>query len=231
MRDFIVTNGDTDSISFCKKDGSFFTKEERKKMLDELNSLYPDTIKFEADGYFPKFIVLKAKNYIYMDESGKITYKGSSLKSSTLEPRIKDFIKDIISAILEDRYSHDELRTIYHKYIREANNITDMKPWSKKLTLSEVTFKSARSNETKVIDAIKGTEYKEGDKVYLFFKEDETLSLVENFKGDYDKAVIFKKLFNATERFETILPIKEIFINYTLKKRATDLQSVCSDSS
>ena len=99
-----------------------------------------------------------------------------------------------------------------------VDNITDMKPWAKKLTLSPTTFKSLRKNETKIVDAISGSEYGSGDRIYVYSRPDDTLKLVEQFDGEYDKDVYYEKIFKATNRFETILPVKEIFLNYALKK-------------
>ena len=61
---FIISNVDTDALSFCKADMSPMTKEEQMELLKELNSLYPEKIKFAHDGYFQSFVVVKAKNYI-----------------------------------------------------------------------------------------------------------------------------------------------------------------------
>ena len=49
MHDFLLVNADTDSISVCKKDMSPFSKEEQKKLLEELNNQFPEHIKFEED--------------------------------------------------------------------------------------------------------------------------------------------------------------------------------------
>lgn len=221
---FTVTNLDTDSISVCKPDGSPFTEEEKLILLKSLNDCYDPEIRFADDGYFPVFIVLKAKNYIMRDEKGKIKLKGSALKSSTLEPKLKEMNNEFIDAIVNDKL--DVLPSIYHKYIKQASSITDIKPWAKKLTLSETTFNSQRTNETKVIDAIKGTEYKQGDKVFLYTKCDKTLGLAEQFNNDYDLDTYLEKLFKATLRFETILDIDSLFKNYKLKRNKSLLYEI-----
>lgn len=223
MNNFTLCNVDTDAISICKPDGTQFSEDEKTSLLQQLNDKFINEIKFTDDGYFQKFIVLKTKNYIMKDAKGKVKQKGSSLKSSTLEPAVKAFLDEIIQALLNDQTNYTE---IYQKYIRLASNVSDMKPWAKKLTLSEKTFNSPRANETKVIDAIRGSSYKEGDRVYIYFMEDESLSLVENFNGQYDKFKLYEKLFKATKRFETILPVKDLFTNYCLKKKREELNAL-----
>lgn len=216
QHDFRIVGGDTDSIMFCKQDMSPFSKQEQKELLDEINSMLPDLIKFENDGVFSKVLYLKAKNYIMVDEKGKRTMKGSSLKSSTLEPALKKMLNEMIDAILFDNI--EGLKAIYLKYVMQVRDgITDIKQWASKKSLSPTTFNSERKNETKIVDALVGSEYKSGDRVWLFPLDDK-LILVENFKGEYDREVYYKKLYRATERFETILPVKEMFLNYALKK-------------
>ena len=49
--DFKICNFDSDSIMYCKKDMSPFSKEERDFLLKDLNKLYPEFIVFEEEGY------------------------------------------------------------------------------------------------------------------------------------------------------------------------------------
>lgn len=226
MHNFTLTNLDTDSISFCKPDFSKFTQEEDIELLDNLNSLFPEEIKFSPDGEFEVFIVLKSKNYIMYDGE-KIKIKGSSLKSSTLEPILKQLLNECIECLVFDR-QHD-LLNVYNKYIDMVDNITDIKPWCTKKSLSPTTFASERKNETDIIDAIKGTDYVSGDRIYLFSKAIEVETgefykvgvkkgqpktkivnswcLAEHFDGNYDKNKYYEKIHSTMNRFETIIDV------------------------
>lgn len=223
--DFIIVGGDTDSIMFCKRDQSPFSKEEQSSLINEINGLLPGLIRFANDGVFKRVIYLKAKNYVMVDEKGKWKVKGSALKSSTLEPILKQFINEMVSAVIEIDDTA-RLVDIYHRYIKLVNNITDIKPWCSKKALSPTTFRSERTNETKIVDALKGTEYRSGDRVYLFPVNENILSLAENFVGVYHKEAFYKKLYKATERFKTILPTKDLFLNYSLKKNKPLLENL-----
>lgn len=213
---FKIVGGDTDSIMFCKSDMTPFSDEEQDNLIGEINSLLPKEIKFANDGIFSRVVYAKAKNYVMVDQKGKRKVKGSAFKSSTLEPVIKNLINELVDAMIENQ--QENLVFIYHKYIKMVDNIIDIKPWAKKMTLSPTTFKSTRKNETKVIDAIKDTEYGSGDRIYVYSRPDDTLQLAEKFDGVYDKDTYYDKLFKATQRFQTILPVKELFLNYSLKK-------------
>lgn len=220
---FKIVGGDTDSIMFCKPDMAPFSKDEQNSLLTEINSLLPTEINFANDGIFTKVIYLKTKNYIMVDEHGNRKLKGSSIKSSTLEPILKTMLGEMIDLILDDRF--DDLRRLPQKYIDMANNITDIGPWCSKKTLSPTTYNSTRKNETDIIKATEGKEYKSGDRIYLFTKSAvvetgevykrtglpktkkvKVLSLKEDFAGDYDIDHYIKRIKAVADRFKPVLP-------------------------
>ena len=187
QHDFIIAPTDTDSISFCKKDGSEFSKEELRSLLKELNEISPDLITWEDDGYYKKVLVLRAKNYILYDptkekEKDRKQIKGSAFKSSTKEPAMMQMMQEIVNAILDDK--QDTILSIYEKYVDEALNIKDINRWSQKKTVTEAVMncrgyekyspeslklKGIRPNETNVWDAIKHEELiQQGEKYYLY---------------------------------------------------------------
>lgn len=218
---FILGPVDTDSISFCKPDFSNFSKEEQNNLLNEINAYFPELIKYDHDGYFKTCITLKAKNYILQDFDGKIIYKGSALKSSKIEPALKEFLHKIIDTILEEKFAYKE---IYESYIKEILNLQDINRWASKKSLTSTTYQSQRANETKIIDAIKGTEYKEGDRIFTYFDVNDNLKLAENYKNDHNIEKLIAKLYATSKIFTHIdnkpiglLP-KDTFINFALKK-------------
>ncbi len=222
---FTLVNCDTDSISICKPDGSPFTPEEEISLLEELNSIFPEHINFADDGTFEKFIVLKAKNYIMYDGK-KLSVKGSGLKSSKNEPAIKEFHMEIVNAMIKGETNYTE---IYNKYVKEIRNLKDIKRWCSKKTLTQKVFESPRPNEAKIRDAIVNSEYVEGDKIYVFFKQDESLCLAENFDGDYNEDRLFNRLYSASKLFSKVITIEDYFVNYKLKKNKTKLLEIPLD--
>lgn len=236
---FKIVGGDTDSILFCKQEMTAYTKEEQNRLIQEINYILPENIKFEHDGIFDRVIYLKAKNYImYNKEKDKLTIKGSSLKSATLEPIFKEFLNECIRILVFD--DHKKLPEVYQKYVDMIDNIVDITPWCKKLTISQKTLAGKRKNETDILDCIKGKEYGSGDKIYVITKSKvvETgelykvgktkgqpktkvvkyLCLKEDYTEGYDKNTYYHKLYKITERFKTILPIKELFKKFVDKE-------------
>ena len=118
------------------------------------------------------------------------------------------------------------MKKIYYKYIREVKyGIKDIKRWCSKKTITDKIFTSERSNETKVKDAIQGSNYREGDKVWTFFKSDGSLCLMENYNGDYDKDSMYKKVFRSAEFFTNVIPA-DLFTNYSLKRSKKELEEL-----
>lgn len=193
---------------------SEFSKDEIKNYVKEINDISPEYMVWADDGYYPFCCVLKAKNYILYDGK-KITIKGSGLKDQKRPQKHRDFYKEIINCFIEDKINYTE---IYNKYVKEIMNIQDIKPWCTKKSYTEKIDTSPRANETKVKDCLIGSEYRQGDKLWVFYKEDKTLCLFENFNKEYDKDHLLKGLHSATKIFGNILNIKELFIDYSLKR-------------
>ena len=222
MYNYNLVNCDTDGFSICKTDGSKFSSQEEEVLLKQLNDLYPDGIKWTFEGQFHTSIVVKAKNYILYDGK-KITYKGSAIKATSKQPALKEFIKELINEMLEGNY---DFISIYNKYVEEIMDIEDIKRWATKKTISSKVLAAKRTNEKVILDAIKDTEYQEGDRAYFYYKSDQTLSVVENYKKDYDKDRLLESLYKtATGTFNTVIDPK-IFLNYKLKRNKEALNSL-----
>lgn len=222
QHDFLIAPSDTDSISFCKADMSEFSPDELKTLLGEINEQSPEKVLWEDDGYYNRIIALKAKNYILYDPKKKkpLTIKGSALKGSTKCEKLKTYMKQIVDIMVfsELEQVNPELKFLYSQYVSEIMNITEMKPWSARKTLSSTLFVSTRKNETRVVDALVGSHYREGDRCHMFRMPDESLKLAEHFTGEYCKESLLGNLWDTTIVFDTIIPVKELFLNYSLKR-------------
>lgn len=226
--DYVLGPVDTDSISICKKDMSEFSKEEQESLIEEINALLPEYIKYAHDGYFKRCVAIRAKNYILYD-GRKIKVKGSALKATTKSPAMKEMIDEFIQClcfIQDETERNEKLREIYNNYCREAKSVTDISRWSSRKTISSTMMASTRTNETKVMDALKGSSYVEGDRVRVFYMPDDSLCLVENFKGEYNSSRLLENIYDTASVFETVLPTKELFVKYALKKNKQLLEEL-----
>lgn len=215
---------DTDSIFFSKQDGSKFTIEERKQILDAINSTLPEYIKFGDNGYNSSVLVVKAKNYVFVTEEGKIKYKGSGILATNKEKKFKVLIKDIIGLLLEDK--PNEILGLYHKYVKQVLEIKDISEYCSKKTITKSVLNPKRKNESKVLDAvIKEEHIQEGDKVYCYFDTQNNLKLQQNWTNDHSVDKLLNKLYKTVLIFNTLIDTKE-FINYSLKTKKSLLEKL-----
>jgi DNA polymerase elongation subunit (family B) len=254
MHNFILVNADTDSISICKQDASIFSEEEQQNLLKEINSLLPEKIKFENDGYYDCVIVLRAKNYVLYDQgkpNGKqITIKGSGLKATSKELGLKECITRFIHSLLG--IIPDTLLDIYNGYVKEIHQTKDISRWTSKKTITKAVLKPTRPQEQKILNAIAGRTFSEGDKIRVYFKFDGikevpsktiskktglpgvtkkkmySLKLEEDWTRDHDKETLLKKLAKNIKVFEKVVDISQ-FPDYTLKKNKNKLQELLGE--
>lgn len=219
---FIVSIVDTDSATIGKPDSTPFSEEEIERLNKELNSLYGDYIKWDFEASYKKLIAIRTKNYVLLESNGKLTIKGSALKASTKSPKMKQFIKDIINSILDETNSYEQ---IYINYAKEISNIKDITPWCVRKTITHAVLTSTRKNETSVKIAIEDTEYVEGDRVHMFYKEDGTLCLNERFNGNYSKEKLYQNLYDTMKVFSPVISM-EVIKNFKLKKNKKLLASL-----
>lgn len=259
---YTLVNGDTDSIAYTN--GQPFTYEQYTEEINEINALLPDYIKFANDGAYEKFIVIRAKNYIMLPSDPKkkaknlkeigteYNLKGSSIMDQKKEKALKEFMQQCINCLV---YSNEnELINVYHRYIKESQNILDINRWATKKTVTKNVLTSTRKNETKVVDALTNEMVQEGDKVYLFSKIDGMIqkvvkgepvfskkgipSMVPNkvlkltkkwIQGEEDKGHYLLRVYDTLLIMENVIP-KEQFIDYTLSKNKIVLGELLNEN-
>jgi hypothetical protein len=107
-------------------------------------------------------------------------------------------------------------------------DIKDIKRWASKKTITDKVLNPQRTNEQKVLDALGDSEFAEGDKIYIYFKEDDSLGLVQNFDGKYNKDKMIEKVFKTSKLFDSVIP-EGTFINYKLKKNKNLLDKLLTN--
>jgi hypothetical protein len=198
-----------------------FTDEEQEALTAEINAMLPEFVKVSIDGYWPAMVVIKTKNRISLDTKGKIALKGSSLRSSKLEPAIKAYQKKCIDALLG--LSDAELMTLYQNECKSLVSLVSVVPWASRKALSEKTFKSDRKNERSLREAVAGSGAVVGDRVQVYFDVHNNLKLIENYdpaNPDHNLPRLLKKLFTSSKLFETVVPEFKNRTNYGLSTKA-----------
>ena len=129
----------------------------------------------EYDGRYKAMLSYKIKNYALMDYDGKITIKGSGLRSRGLEKFQREFLKNMINLLLNKR--RKEIEELYKNYLEKIEkhqwNITML---SKTETLSESLesyqkkVKEKKRNQSAIYElAMKsGRKYQPGDQISYY---------------------------------------------------------------
>lgn len=232
---FTISVIDTDSLTISKPDGGEFTEDEIENLTKEINTISDDLVKWEYEFYIPKMIIVKSKNYIMDYGDGEVKTKGSSIRDQKKEPILREMMNEFIQAMLDDKL--DTLPFIYEKYCNMARNVTDIKPWCQKKTVTKSILNckgheklskeekkelGIRKNETDVWDAIKDKHVQEGDKIWLHpcVVSDEVVqeevwrvnrkTKEKEFKGYKNKRIVIKGLALAENYDKTKLSVDKL---------------------
>ena len=77
----------------------------------------------------------------------------------------------------------DNIYEEYRKVALEIKHNWQVEDWLMKKTVTKDVLNPGRKQEQKVLDAIQNIDYSEGDKVYLFCKDKDTLQLKHEFEN------------------------------------------------
>ena len=231
---FTLVNVDTDSFSFStKKRLKLVTKEQAKKkgiepidefqdLIDEINSLYPDGILWEDDGYFKRGIVIRAKNYIFqrdpvlIKKSGEKEFmKKGTFNSRAREKRLQEFMNDAIMLMLNKK--KDQIFHLYNNYAKEILEIEDITDWCKTKTITQKVLNPKTAENEKVLATIKKIHFQEGDKIKIFYLDEDNMELLTHFSGKYYTDKYLEKLYDTLSIFDGVYDVS-VFPNYKLKK-------------
>lgn len=126
---------------------------------------------------------------------------------------------------------------IYKQYIIEANNIKDINRWTTKKSVSKAVLNPTRTNEQKVLDAVKHKNPREGDKFWLYtaldgmkqaiakgekvflksgepkMVENRILKCEDEWSGDEDKVHYTKRVYMTLSILENLLDLDK-FVKY-----------------
>jgi DNA polymerase I len=90
---------DTDGVFFVPP-SSVNTPEREERIVRTIASVLPEGISLALNGRFRRMLSYKAKNYALEGYDGKVTLKGSSLTSRSIERFGKKYIRTCVEAIL-----------------------------------------------------------------------------------------------------------------------------------
>lgn len=224
-----IVNADTDSFSFTP--GHRFPQGAFKVWIEELNAQFPEKIRWEDDGTYITFVVIKTKNYIMQEaKTGKLKIKGSCLKASNKERALQEFIDKTVNLLVDDK--RDDVVKLYNDYAVDCFKVNkaNIDKWVTKKAITKNVMTKDRANERKVREAYEreGLSVQEGDKIFTYFKSDGSLGILEHFDGDYDPKKLLTKLYATAKVFENVIPLDQ-FLKYQNKKEYNKIMEVANE--
>ena len=92
---------DTDGVYFVPPPGDGAGAQER--LLEQVAEGLPAGIQLELAGRYAAMLSYKMKTYAVVDERGRLTLRGSALRSRGLEPFVRQLIEEIVRLLLSGR--------------------------------------------------------------------------------------------------------------------------------
>jgi DNA polymerase, archaea type len=213
---------DTDGIYFIPpKDVTSFERED--SLVRELSRILPAGIDVELDGRFQAIFSYKMKNYAILGYDGKITVKGSGLKSRGVEKYLREFMLEMIRLLLLGK--GEMVEELYCSYLNKLQTHQIPISWlAKTETLGEspagygLKVRQGKRNPSAAFEIAlqSGHEYRAGDQIsYYITGRGKGVTAYENCRpvAEYDPtcpdenvAYYIEKLIQLKKKFALFLP-------------------------
>ncbi len=126
---------DTDGIYFIPPAG-IATAAKEEQLVRELSAGLPQGIEVEMDGRYRAMFSYKMKNYALLGYDGRVTIKGSGLKSRGIEKYLREFMGEMIRLLLDG--AGEKIEGVYQDYQQRLRGHKFEISWlAKTETLSE----------------------------------------------------------------------------------------------
>ena len=197
IRDITLNNGivievDTDGLYFIPPDNVAGERAEQE-FVARLSSLLPDGITLGFSGRYKRMLSYKKKNYALLNYADKVTMKGSSLLSRSIEKFGRIFLQQCIECLLNNRFA--DMHTLYIELVHSLRfhemNATDFtRTDTIKETLEEYEegVKNGKRNRSAVYEAVIQSKrpVRLGERVaYYFTGKEASITGFKNVKEAY----------------------------------------------
>jgi DNA polymerase elongation subunit (family B) len=221
-QDALAIEIDTDGVFFQPPE-STTSFDGELELLDRVNATLPERIRLAHDGRYRGMLSLKLKNYALMDFDGRITLKGSSLRSRRDERFLRRFVRDAVVRLLEPgRYG--DIRDYYldtaQQIVSGALTVEDIARWE---TITDQTF-SSESNRR--LAGAAGAE-RVGERLLVYQREDGSVARASAYHDDEDRVYLLRRLRDMAERFRPLFDdASEFDYTFPLVTLRTDLAAL-----
>lgn len=135
---------DTDGIYFVPPP-SLAGEEAEIALVEALNDELPDGLKVDLDGRYRSMYCHKMKNYALLDAEGRVTLRGSGLRSRSLEPFLREALEEMLTLALQGR--QEEIPGLFD---RVSEDLWEHRIPAKKLARTETLSESPEAYQRKI---------------------------------------------------------------------------------
>ena len=130
-----VVEIDTDGLYFVPP-ADVLDEAQEDALVADLSRVLPEGIRLELDGRYPAMLSYKIKNYVLLDARGKLTIKGSGLRSRGLELFQRRWMQEMFRLLLNGR--RGEIPALVERYLDDfAQHRVPVREFMKTETLQD----------------------------------------------------------------------------------------------
>ncbi|MGC8863704.1 MAG: 3'-5' exonuclease [Armatimonadota bacterium] len=203
-----VVEIDTDGVYF-KPPPDVVDHQAEIDYVNRIGATLPEGIRLAHDGRYRAMISLKMKNYVLADYDGKLTFKGSSLRSRADERFGLEFISKAAEYLL--RGEAERARELYQTLAQQINaGELPIEKFCRRERITEKTFSAA--SRKRIAEAAGRARI--GEYVAVYNRRDGTVALASEYDHDEDRDYLLDKLYKFAcrlreafgEEFDSMFP-------------------------
>ncbi len=228
MIDLLVSEGavpvevDTDGIYFKPPD-SCTSEESEQALVQRISQKLPEGIEVDLDGRYQSMFAYKTKNYALQNYGGRIIIKGSGLRSRSLEPYLREFMRDVIELLLTGKA--EMVERLFDQYVVQIRACNIDVAWvARSETLNESPgsysekLRSGKRNHSAAFEIAlaSGSPYRAGDRISFYvcgssrdaaaYEQCRSVTAFDPAHPDINVRYYIEKLRHVQKRFEPFLP-------------------------
>ncbi|MBC5826011.1 MAG: hypothetical protein GIW99_08405 [Candidatus Eremiobacteraeota bacterium] len=195
-----VIEADTDGAFFVAPDDA-----DAQTIIDEVGASLGDGLRLVCEERYDAMLSLKAKTYALRRNGGELVMRGSALRSHRDEPFGRGLLRDIATALIENRMETLEplIRAASERVRAGGIPVED---FARRESVTHKTFASGGNRRLALALAERGVNV--GDKVRIYQRAGGELALADAYAGDEDRDYLLRRVADFVGRFGDLLPLE-----------------------
>lgn len=198
---------DTDGVYFRPPDA---VSDEASEMsfVESIGAALPAGIRLAHDGRFARMLSLKQKTYALLHYDGKMTLKGSALRSRRMERCFRTFIRDAAMGFMEGE--RDRVREDYFSLAEQIQTRTLSPDHLAQWTMLNRATIAKQPKLQRLLDA-NPNRWRYGERVDVYERQDGELAFLDDFDRDENVPYLLRRLRDSANRFADVFAGYEEF--------------------